>query len=108
MRGISAKSLAAVLTAVDAVKGSSGEVGAELFEVVSSPPGQLSHEPPQGLLGIDPAYFEPPLLCVLERRKARQNGGSIRHCSFSTTTSTAIPMRFITLPPEGVGGQPRR
>lgn len=35
MRGISAKSLAAVLTAVDAAKGSTSDLGAELFSVVS-------------------------------------------------------------------------
>ncbi|MBC7632466.1 F0F1 ATP synthase subunit delta [Aeromicrobium sp.] len=36
MRGISAKSLEEVLAAVDAVKGSSGDLGAELFGVVST------------------------------------------------------------------------
>jgi F-type H+-transporting ATPase subunit delta len=35
MRGISAKSLAAVLTAVDAAKGSTSDLGAELFSAVS-------------------------------------------------------------------------
>lgn len=51
MRGISAKSLAAVLTAVDAVKGSSSVVGAELFDVVST----LDREPALRRVLTDPS-----------------------------------------------------
>ena len=51
MRGISAKSLQEVLTAVGAVKGSTGDLGAELFDVVAT----LDREPALRRVLTDPS-----------------------------------------------------
>jgi len=51
MRGISAKSLDEVLTAVDAVKTGSGDLGAELFDIVST----LDREPALRRVLTDPS-----------------------------------------------------
>jgi hypothetical protein len=46
-------------------------------------------------------FFQPLLLRCLERRKSRQNGGSLRYRLLTNVTLLANAMRFITLPPDG-------